>query len=261
MGSTRVGGVQSGLSGPVSPAWDLRRSGVRGHRPPQAFMIYQICSPHPAGLITGRSRQRFRFSTYLRSSPSCGPSRVQPWPIGSGESWVDPEPGRPRLRGGHVVPITLRREAPWRPLSSSETQGISDGQHVPHNLPMPSWGGLLWFGWFGFKCGERASPRASCRPRPSWRPTSPPPRDPRVPFVEWLHRGSDGPSKRRRMRRGLVAITPGVGLRGAPGALVIGTAAGRVCYSASCSRAARIRRLARPIHYSSAARSADPRSS
>jgi len=75
--------------------------------PHQAFMIYQMMfAVITPALITGA----FRNGPVLhltRLHPPVGPSRVPTRsPLGLGDRRVDPEPGRPRLRGGTVVHIT-----------------------------------------------------------------------------------------------------------------------------------------------------------
>ncbi|MBB5214346.1 ammonium transporter [Parapusillimonas granuli] len=101
----------------------------------------------------------------------------------------------------------------------------------PHNLPMAMIGAaLLWVGWFGFNAGSALSANetaalaffntliATAGGILSWA------------VVEWIHKGN--PSLLGGISgavAGLVGITPGAGLVGPGGALVIGVATAAAC--------------------------------
>jgi Amt family ammonium transporter len=113
-------------------------------------------------------------------------------------------------------------------------QGYGTAQLVPHNLPMTLLGaGLLWFGWFGFNAGSAlganalaasaflATNTAAAAGALSWM------------TAEWLQRGKPTVlGVASGAVAGLATITPGAGFVGPFAAIVIGLAAGALCYAA-----------------------------
>jgi Amt family ammonium transporter len=95
---------------------------------------------------------------------------------------------------------------------------------------MTLWAALLWFGWFGFNGGSAIASGSlatsafvvthisTAAAALSWM------------MAEWAYRGN--PNSRRRIRCGrrLVAITPASGFVGPVSAIIIGLAAGVLCY-------------------------------
>jgi ammonium transporter, Amt family len=116
----------------------------------------------------------------------------------------------------------------------------------PHNVPMVLLGaGILWFGWFGFNAGSAGSagPVASaalvntqlgaCAGMIAWT------------TIEWIrNRKPTGVGLVTGAVAGLAAITPAAGYVPPWAGLVIGAAAGVVCYGAV--------RLKRAFHYDDA---------
>jgi Amt family ammonium transporter len=110
--------------------------------------------------------------------------------------------------------------------------GLGRESMAPHHLTMTMIGAsLLWFGWFGFNAGSALEANgaaalafintylATACAVLAWM------------FVEWLVKGK--PSMLGAASgavAGLVAITPAAGNVGIPGAFVIGSAAGLVCF-------------------------------
>jgi Amt family ammonium transporter len=110
--------------------------------------------------------------------------------------------------------------------------GFGRESMAPHNLVLTMIGGsMLWVGWFGFNAGSAVAADgragfamlttqvATACAALGWM------------FAEWLTHGK--PSVLGIVSgavAGLVAITPAAGFVGVPGALVIGIAAGVVCY-------------------------------
>ena len=122
---------------------------------------------------------------------------------------------------------------------------------APHNLTLTMIGAsLLWVGWFGFNAGSAVAADgragmamfvtqfATAVAALAWM------------FTEWMAKGK--PSVlgiASGAVAGLVAITPASGFVGATGALVIGIAAGVVCFFAvdNGEEDVRLRRLARRV--------------
>jgi Amt family ammonium transporter len=102
----------------------------------------------------------------------------------------------------------------------------------PHNLPIMLLGaGLLWFGWFGFNAGSAlganglaasafvATHIAASVATVVWM------------LIEWAHRGKPTAlGCATGAIAGLATITPAAGFVGLGGAIIIGIAAGGICY-------------------------------
>ena len=205
--------------------------------PHQTFMIYQamfaIITP---ALITGAFAERMKFSSFLVFMvlwftvvycPVCH------WVWGDG-GWLK-NLGALDFAGGTVVHINAGIAALAAALVVGKRQGY--GNHtsfIPHNLPMTILGaGLLWFGWFGFNAGSAlaagalassaftATHMATAAATLSW------------VGVEWIFRGKPTTlGAASGAVAGLVAITPAAGYVGPMSAIIIGLAAGVICYGA-----------------------------
>ncbi|RMH03978.1 MAG: ammonium transporter, partial [Nitrospirae bacterium] len=136
--------------------------------------------------------------------------------------------------GGAVVHISSGFAALVCALVLGARKGYGVEPMPPHNLPMTILGtGLLWFGWFGFNAGSAlganetaavafvATHIAASAGGFSWM------------VAEWWHRGKPTVlGVASGIIAGLATITPGAGFVGPLSALVIGLAAGALCYSA-----------------------------
>ncbi|EAY67812.1 Ammonia permease [Burkholderia dolosa AU0158] len=140
---------------------------------------------------------------------------------------------RARLRGrhrrAHQTPVSRASCRASCSASASDTAGES---MAPHNLVLTMIGGsMLWVGWFGFNAGSAVAADgragfamlttqvATACAALGWM------------FAEWIAKGK--PSVLGIVSgavAGLVAITPAAGFVGVAGALVIGIAAGVVCF-------------------------------
>jgi Amt family ammonium transporter len=210
--------------------------GVRKTVPHMAFMAFQmkfaIITP---ALIAGAFVERMKFSAYVLFAllwTTLVYDPVAHW------TWAD---GGWLLRfgvldfaGGTVVHLTAGVAALVCALVIGKRVGFPRDKAPPHNLTMTvTGGGLLWFGWFGFNAGSAlgANPLAALAfvtthvsasaAALSW------------VLVEWKHR------KRPTMLgfvsglvAGLVAITPAAGYVTVGSSMLIGLAAGAVCYGA-----------------------------
>ena len=134
--------------------------------------------------------------------------------------------------GGTVVHINAGVAGLVCALVMGKRRGYGTEQMAPHNLVISVAGAsLLWVGWFGFNAGSAVSAGtnagmamavtqiATAAAALAWM------------FVEWMIRGK--PSVLGIISgavAGLVAITPASGFVDPVGALVIGIAAGVICY-------------------------------
>lgn len=137
--------------------------------------------------------------------------------------------------GGTVVHINSGFAGLMAALVMGRRRGYSTEPMPPHNLVLSVIGAsLLWVGWFGFNAGSATAANgnagmamavtqiATATAALAWM------------FAEWIVKGK--PSVLGIISgavAGLVAITPASGFVDARGALVIGVAAGVVCYWAA----------------------------
>jgi len=204
--------------------------------PHQAFMVYQMMfAVITPALITGAFAERFRFSAFLVFSLLWALLVYNPvahwvWGIGG---WIR-NLGALDFAGGTVVHITSGVSALAAALVIGKRKGFGSDNMAPHNLPMTVIGaGILWFGWFGFNAGSAlaaselatsafvATHLAAASATLSW------------VFTEWIHRRKPTVlGAASGCVAGLVAITPASGFVAPLSAIVIGLAAGAVCYGA-----------------------------
>jgi Amt family ammonium transporter len=203
--------------------------------PHLAFMVFQLMfAVITPALISGAFAERMKFSGFLPFvvlwsllvySPICH------WVWGSG-GWLG-ELGALDFAGGTVVHISSGAAA----LAAAIVLGrrrSGVGSMSPHNVPMTILGAaLLWFGWFGFNAGSALTSAglaatafvvthlSAAAATVSW------------VVAEWVHRGQPTTlGAATGCVTGLVAITPAAGFVGPMPAILIGLAAGALCYGA-----------------------------
>jgi Amt family ammonium transporter len=204
--------------------------------PHQAFMIFQmmfaIITP---ALITGTFAERMKFSTFLVFTLLWATLVYNPvahwvWGIGG---WLR-DLGALDFAGGTVVHINSGIAALAAAFVIGKRKGYGHEPFHPHNLPMTILGAsILWFGWFGFNAGSAlagnglaasafiATHIAAAAATLSW------------VITEWLYRGRPTTlGAASGCVAGLVAITPAAGFVGPLSAVMIGLAAGALCYFA-----------------------------
>jgi len=204
--------------------------------PHQAFMIYQMMfAVITPALITGAFAERFKFSTFLVFTLLWALLVYNPvahWVWGTG-GWLR-NLGVLDFAGGTVVHITAGVSALAAALVVGKRRGYGVETLAPHNLPMTVLGaGILWFGWFGFNAGSALAAgdlstsafvnthMAAAAGTISWM------------FTEWIHRGKPTVlGAASGCIAGLGTITPASGFVQPPAAVVIGLAAGSLCYAA-----------------------------
>ncbi|HEX3177451.1 MAG TPA: ammonium transporter [Methylomirabilota bacterium] len=204
--------------------------------PHQAFMLFQmmfaIITP---ALITGAFAERKKFSAFLLFTVLWATVVYDPlahWVWGDG-GWLK---GRGALdfAGGTVVHISSGVSALVCAIVLGKRRGYGHQPMQPHNLPMTVMGaGLLWFGWFGFNAGSAleanglaasaflATNTGAAAAALGWM------------FTEWMTRGKPTVlGAASGAVAGLVAITPASGYVGPVSSIIIGAAAGALCYAA-----------------------------
>jgi Amt family ammonium transporter len=204
--------------------------------PHQAFMIYQMMfAVITPALISGAFAERFKFSAYLLFSLLWALLVYNPvahWMWGAG-GWLRAL-GALDFAGGSVVHVSAGVSALAAALVVGKRKGFGTENMAPHDLPMTVLGaGMLWFGWFGFNAGSAlaadglsvraflSTHAAASAGTLAWM------------FTEWIHRGKPTVlGAASGCIAGLGTITPASGFVQPVSALLIGTAAGVVCYGA-----------------------------
>jgi len=204
--------------------------------PHQAYMIYQcmfaIITP---ALITGAIAERMSFKGFLLFSILWTTLIYDPlahWVWGDG-GWIH-QLGALDFAGGTVVHISSGAAALAGALLLGQRRGYLREPMPPHNLTLTITGaGLLWVGWFGFNAGSAlaanglavstfvATHLGAAAATLSW------------VIAEWYVAGKPTTlGAASGAVAGLVAITPASGYVGPLSAIVIGAAAGVVCFLA-----------------------------
>jgi Amt family ammonium transporter len=204
--------------------------------PESVYMMFQmtfaIITP---ALIAGALADRMKFSAYLLFMGAwlllvyCP---IAHWVWGGG--WLGAK-GALDYAGGTVVHLNAGTAGLITALMLGKRKGLGVENMAPHNLAYSVIGAsLLWVGWFGFNAGSAltsnvnagmamaATQIATAGATLAWM------------AAEWLI--AKKPSVLGMVSgavAGLVAITPASGYVNAGGALIIGLAAGVVCYTSA----------------------------
>ncbi|MEG6586241.1 ammonium transporter [Dendrosporobacter sp. 1207_IL3150] len=204
--------------------------------PALAFMAFQcmfaVITP---ALITGSFAERMRFPAFVVFTLVWATIVYDPfahWVWGVG-GWLR-NLGALDFAGGTVIHILSGVSGLVACLVLGKRRGFGTSPMLPHHLPMTVVGAaLLWFGWFGFNAGSSLGANglaasafvvthvAAAAATLSW------------VFVEWAHNGKPtilGAAS--GCVAGLVAITPAAGFVSAVPSVIIGLAAGAICYLA-----------------------------
>ncbi len=208
--------------------------------PESVFMTFQmtfaIITP---ALITGAFADRMKFSAMLWfmslwSLLVYSPIAHMVWSGDGGFMW---DLGVLDFAGGTVVHINAGVAGLITALMLGPRIGYGKEPMAPHNLTLTVMGAaMLWVGWFGFNAGSAVAADgragmamavtqiATGTAALAWM------------FAEWVSKGK--PSVlgiASGAVAGLVAITPASGFVGPVGALVIGIAAGVICFWSATS--------------------------
>ena len=214
----------------------VSRDSLSGTIPETVFVMFQmtfaIITP---ALIVGGFAERMKFSAMLWFSgiwltvvylPVCH------WVWGGG--WLS-DMGLLDFAGGTVVHVNAGVAAIVAALVLGNRKGFGHTAMPPHNLTMTVAGAaMLWVGWFGFNAGSALAANGdagmamlvthigAAAGSLAWM------------FMEWVRHGK--PSVLgivTGMVAGLGTITPASGYVGPMAAVIIGLAAGVVCYVAT----------------------------
>ncbi len=232
------GGGANAWIGGLDKAWlaGVGRDALSGTLPETVFVMFQLTFAiiTPA-LIVGGFAERMKYSSMLLFSllwmtvvyfPVCH------WVWGGG--WLG-EAGLLDFAGGTVVHITAGVGALVAALVLRERTGFPGTPMPPHNLPLTVMGaGMLWVGWFGFNAGSAVAANGDAGMAMLVTHISAAAASLTWAALEWMRHGK--PSVLgivTGMVAGLGTITPASGFVGPLGALIIGLAAGAVCFFAT----------------------------
>jgi Amt family ammonium transporter len=232
------GGAAQPFIGSLDKAFMLgvARDALTGTIPETLFFMFQmtfaIITP---ALVIGGFAERKRFSSVLGFSALWLLLVYVPlahWVWGGG--WLA-RLGVMDFAGGIVVHVSAGVSALVCALVVGRRRGFPHTAMTPHSLPLTVAGaGMLWVGWFGFNAGSALAANESAAMAMltthmgassgalAWM------------FIEWKKYGK--PSMlgvATGVIAGLGTITPASGFVGPLGAVVIGLAAGTVCFFAT----------------------------
>ncbi len=209
---------------------------MSGTIPESAFATFQLTfAIITVALIVGGFAERMRFSSVLIFStlwlllvyaPICH------WVWGGG--WLG-EMGLLDFAGGTVVHITAGTAAVVAAIVVGSRRGFPDQIMVPHNMTLTVAGaGMLWVGWFGFNGGSALASNGDAAMAITVTHISAAAGAFTWMVAEWIRYGKPSAlGAVTGMVAGLGTITPASGFVGPAGALVIGIAAGFVCFAAT----------------------------
>ncbi|HEX7075202.1 MAG TPA: ammonium transporter [Hyphomicrobiaceae bacterium] len=225
-----VGGLEKMLLASLS------KDSLTGTIPESVFMTFQmtfaIITP---ALICGAVADRMKFSSLLVFLAAWSILVYAPichWVWGGGFLGSD---GVLDFAGGTVVHINSGVAGLICAIVLGRRQGYGSENMAPHNLVLTITGAsLLWVGWFGFNAGSAAAANATAGMAMAVTQIATAAAALAWMFSEWIvHRKPSVLGIASGAVAGLVAITPAAGFVAPMGALVIGIAAGVICFLAA----------------------------
>ena len=229
-GNALVGGLSNVFLG------GIQEDTLSGTIPESAFSLFQLTFAiiTPA-LIVGGFAERMRFSAMLVFTalwlllvyaPICH------WVWGGG--WLGAM-GAMDFAGGTVVHITAGTAAIVAAMVLGNRSGFPDHAMPPHNMTLTIAGaGMLWVGWFGFNGGSALASNGDAAMAMLVTHISASAGAFTWLVCEWVRFGKPSAlGAVTGMVAGLGTITPASGFVGPAGALIIGLAAGFVCFVAT----------------------------
>jgi ammonium transporter, Amt family len=217
----------------------IGKDSLSGTIPETVFMTFQmtfaIITP---ALIVGAFADRMKFSALLVFMTLWSIFVYAPiahWVWGGG-GWIG-KLGALDFAGGTVVHINAGVAGLITALVIGKRKGYGTTDMAPHNLVLSLVGAsLLWVGWFGFNAGSAVASNGSAGMAMAVTQIATAVAALSWMLAEWATRGK--PTVLGIISgavSGLVAITPASGFVGPFGALIIGIAAGVICYWAATS--------------------------
>lgn len=209
---------------------------LSGSIPESLFALFQmtfaIITP---ALIVGGFAERMKFSSVLIFSALwllLVYAPVTHWVWGGG--WLG-EMGVMDFAGGLVVHLTAGAAAIVAAMVLGNRKGFPKEPMPPHNMTMCITGaGMLWVGWFGFNGGSALAANGDASMAMLVTHISAATGAFTWLCMEWIKFGKPSAlGAVTGMVAGLGTITPASGFVGPAGALIIGLAAGFVCFNAT----------------------------
>ena len=206
---------------------------LAGDIPESLFMLFQMTfAVITPALIIGAFAERMKFSAVLLFSALWLIAVYVPvthWVWGGG--WLA-QMGIFDFAGGIVVHITAGVAALVAAVVLGPRSGFPKTPMLPHNLTMTVTGaGLLWVGWFGFNGGSALAANGDAAMAMLVTHISASAGALTWAAIEWKKFGKPSVlGAVTGMVAGLGTITPASGFIGPGGALIIGIAAGFVCF-------------------------------
>ena len=229
-----VGGVVGNLSKFLYNG--IGEDTLSGKIPESIFATFQLTFAiiTPA-LIIGGFAERMRFSAVLLFTAFWSLLVYAPithWVWGGG--WLG-ELGLMDFAGGTVVHITAGTAAVVAAMTLGARRGFPSHTQPPHNMTLTVMGAaMLWVGWFGFNGGSALAANGDAAMALTVTHISAAAGAFTWLVIEWLRYGKPSAlGAVTGMVAGLGTITPASGFVGPAGALVIGIAAGTVCFFAT----------------------------
>ena len=229
-----IGGVIGGLDKVLFSG--VTTDTMRGSIPEIVFIIFQMMfAVITPALIVGAYVERIKFSTVVITSSAWLILVYAPvchWVWGGG--WLATL-GVMDFAGGLVVHATAGMSALVIASMLGERRGFPDHVHPPHNPGMTAVGAaLLWVGWFGFNGGSQLAADGGAGMAIAVTHISASSAAIVWSIIEWVKFGK--PSLVGAVTgviAGLATITPASGFVGPGGALILGVAAGVICFFAT----------------------------
>jgi len=233
--------MKDAASGTVDWALFQNYTKEPGAIPEMVFAMYQaMFAMITVALVSGALAERVKFSAYclfvlLWTTLVYDPLAHWVWMT---DGWLFKK-GALDFAGGTVVHLSSGISALAFLIFLGKRHGFPHERMAPHNLPLTLLGvGLLWFGWFGFNAGSavvgaNTSDAAGGLAGLAFATTTIAPAAAGLSWMiaEWFHAGK--PSALgfgSGVVAGLVVITPAAGFVQPGAALIMGIAAGIVCY-------------------------------
>lgn len=214
----------------------ITKESLSGDIPESLFMLFQMTfAVITPALIIGAYAERMKFSAVLLFSALWLLAVYAPvthWVWGGG--WLA-QMGVYDFAGGIVVHITAGVAALVAAVVLGPRHGFPKTPMLPHNLTMTVTGaGMLWVGWFGFNGGSALAATGDASMAMLVTHLSASSGALTWAAIEWKKFGKASVlGAVTGMVAGLGTITPASGFVGPGGALIIGIAAGIVCFYAT----------------------------